>query len=279
MSRNKKWNCIIFLLLASLLLFVSESAATEEFENDATVSHFIANRGTFPDTIDQKWNNSIRNCWLNVKGPSYFRFDKSIRSIGFRNGVSVVEISSAYEGQINDSRIDEIYQKIESYCEENEGISDIPVVFMWAEDEDALKLEYNPYAFENIKDDPDFIAARGSVPTFANENEWMEWSYIVFEARHIDELNNYISNGPLVSYGFNRYKGYIEVGVNKATPEKVNDSLINEIYQIIEEHYDNEGVSDVPVVFMWSGPVIEDTPGFTSLMLILCLLALARLRR
>lgn len=273
-------NILIVLLLACFLSPVSAEAENDSYiEELKNEPNFIASKGTIPETIDQEWNNSIRNCWLNVKGPSYYRFDKSIRSIGFRDGVSVVEVSPAYEGQMNKSRIDEIYQKIEFYCEETKGISDIPVVFIWAEEEDYVSLEYDPDAFENIKEDHDFIAARGSVPTFANEDEWMEWSVIVFEARHIDELSNYISNGPLVSYGFNRYKGYIEVGVDKDTSEKVNDHFIDEIYQIIADHYEKEGIHDVPVVFMWSEPFIEETPGFTPLILFMSLLILVMMKK
>jgi len=241
--------------------------------------NFIASRGTFPEIMDQEWNNSIQNCWLNVKGISYLRFDQSIRNIEFRDGVSVVKISPAYNGQMNESRINEMYQKIESYCEEKEGISDIPVVFMWAEDEDYVTLEHDPEAFENAKYDPYFIASRGSVPAFANEDEWTEWSIIVFEARNIDELNDYLSNSSLESYVFNSYACYIQVDVNRTTSEKINDPLIDEVYQIIADHYEKEGISDVPVVFMWYEPVIGDTPGFTSAMLILCLLLLGGIQR
>jgi hypothetical protein len=180
---------------------------------------------------------------------------------------------------MNEFRINEMYQKIESYCEEKKGISEIPVVFMWAEDEDYVTLEHDPEAFENAKCDPYFIASRGSVPVFANEGEWTEWSIIVFEARNIDRLNDYLSNSSLESYGFNSYACYIQVDVNRTTSEKVNDSFINEIYQIIAEHYEKQGISDVPVVFMWYEPDIGDTPGFTSAMLILCLLLLGGIQR
>lgn len=78
--------------------------------------------------MNQEWNNSIQNCWLNVKCISYLRFDQSIRNIEFRDGVSVVKISPAYDGQMNEFRINEMYQKIESYCEEKKGISEIPAL-------------------------------------------------------------------------------------------------------------------------------------------------------
>ena len=277
-----KWYKYRILFLLSLALLSTSigfaSAATDAFEEYAEDSHFIASRGNLPDTIDQEWKNTIQNCWLNITSPSYYKFDESINSIGNRNDVLTVYLGSGYEGQINDLRIDEMYSKIESYCEENSGISDVPVVFLWAEDEDDLTLEYDSDAFENIKNDVDFVAAFGTVPLFENEEEWSNWSDAVFEARQIDELDQYYTHngGPILSYGFNRYKGYIRIGVDKNAPEKVTDSSINEIYQIVKEHFEEEGVSDIPVVFMWFEPPTEDSPGFTSIMLILCLLIISR---
>ncbi len=43
----------------------------------------------------------------------------------------------------------------------------------------------------------------------------------------------------------------------KNTPESVNESLIDEIYQRIKDHCEQEGISEVPVVFMWGEVPIE----------------------
>ena len=55
----------------------------------------------------------------------------------------------------------------------------------------------------------------------------------------------------LTGYGYN-YRGYIFVAFDPNTLENVNDSIIDEIYLIIEDHCEQEGVSEVPVVFEWS---------------------------
>ena len=273
-----------WFLLTLALLSVSmgfANAETSTFKDYADDSHFIASRGNISNNATQEWDISLQNCWLNMTGISYYKYDESIKSIGGGNGILMVYVGSAYEGEIDELRIDEMYQKIESYCEENNGISDVPVVFVWAEDEDDLIFEYDPSAFENITYSPNFIAARGTVPTFESENEWDNWSNAVFEERQIDELDQYYASqgGILLSYGFNMYSGYIEIEVNKNTPEKVNDSSIDEIYQIIEEHYQNEGISNIPVVFMWGEPMIEDSPGFTSFILVLCISILVKIRK
>ena len=154
----------------------------------------------------------------------------------------------------------------------------------------------------------------GHVPVFADENEWLEWSEKVHEARHVGlEPYNPPHGGPLISYGFKKYSGYIEVGVNKETPDKVNDSSLNEIYQTIAEHFEEAGISDIPVVFVWDLPAqteealleeippteeessssmdtlenknaqdeedsTQTTPSFTSVMLVMCLLVLAKVK-
>jgi hypothetical protein len=288
-------------------LINSQESYLEELTNDP---HFIVKRGTFADTIDQEWENSIVDCWLNLTGPSYYKFDKSIKSVESNNEFLIVYLGSAYKGEVNDSRIDQMYQKIESYCEENMGLSSVPVVFMWAEDEGDLVMVYGPDAFENAKNSSSFVASRGNVPTFLDEDERLQWKDDVFDARNVKELEPYFAyyGGPLVSYSFQRYGGYVKVGVNKDTPEKVNDSSINEIYQIFFDHYEEVGISDIPVVFVWDEvpqtdnsedidepPLMEEdfknentqdgnessqsTPGFTSIMLVLCLLILVKYRK
>jgi hypothetical protein len=51
---------------------------------------------------------------------------------------------------------------------------------------------------------------------------------------------------------------------------------------MIDEKAEEEGINDVPVVFRWSEKdieVTEDTPGFTSMMLVLGLALAIGIRR
>ncbi|WP_321430223.1 hypothetical protein [uncultured Methanolobus sp.] len=304
---NKMWKSLLILFLVAFLSISYASAATDTFEEYAEDSHFIAGRGNSPDTVDQEWKNAMRDCWLNITkevGPSYSEFDSSINSFGGGNDILNVYIGSAYEGQINDSRIDEMYQNIESYCEENCGINDVPVVFMWDEDEEDMPLpDYGPEIFEKAANSSGFVASKGTMPVITDASEKRDWLDLLTHcARGNKEINNYFrsSGGPLLSFG-NYIDGYLEVGLNSATPEKVNESVIDEIYQTIDEAAEEEGVSNVPVVFVWTvgydntiaveSPFVEEdlknestqdnedstrtTSGFTSIMLILCLLIMA----
>lgn len=290
------------------------SDSVKEFAKDPS---FIAFRGTIPETVDQKWKNSITDCWLNLNkiGPSYSEFDKSIKSVAAGH-VIIIELGSAYKGEVDDSRIDEMYQKIENYCEEQEGVSEIPVVFMWAWDEEDLPLpDYGHQIFEQVKNESGFIATRGTMPVITDESEKMEWADSLVNGKRSLPRSEYMPyfvefGGPVTIFGPG-INGYLSVGFDPSTPEKVNESVIDEIYQVIDEHFEQEGINDVPVVFEWVGVPVEDIavvdgpyvnesddsslpgneeeingsettskmPGFTSIMLVLCLLFLFNTRK
>lgn len=264
--------CKWLMLITFVSLFVYSSASADdngfndsksneisepsikEFENDPS---FIAYRGTLPETVDQKWENSIVNCWFNLTqiGPSYSEFDSSIKSVASNNEMLIIELGSAYKEEVNNSRIDEIYQKIEDYCEQQEGIDEIPVVFMWAHDEENLPLpDYGPQIFDEVKNESGFITTRGTMPVITDANKKVEWEETAGNCIHSfrDELDHYMpeNGGPVVGYGYD-YRGYIFVEFDKKSPENVNESIIDEIYQIIDNNCKQEGVSEVPVIFEW----------------------------
>jgi len=275
-----KW--LMLIIFVSLFLHGSASAddseldgsksneisdsSIQEFTND---SSFIAYRGTLPETIDQKWENSIVNCWSNLTrmGPSYSKFDSSITSVASNNKMLIIELGSAYKGKVNDSRIDEIYQKIDDYCEQQEGISEVPVVFMWAHDEENLPLpDYGPQIFEEVKNESGFIATRGKMPVLTDANEKMEWIDLLVKCSQplsrpnsTTGINPYFVKfgGPVNGFGADIH-GYLTISFEPSNPEKVNESVIDEIYQVIDEHFEQEDISDVPVVFEWR-EVVNDT--------------------
>jgi hypothetical protein len=289
----------------------------KEFAND---SSFIAYRGTLPETIDQEWKNSIADCWLNLTriGPSYSEFDSSITSVA-ASDVIIIELGSAYKEEVDDSRIDKIYQKIDNYCEQQEGISEIPVVFMWAQDEEDLPLpDYGPESFEKAKNETGFITTRGTMPIITDADKKMEWTDLLVEcSRSLSRpnsttgINPYFAEfgGPVNGFGAD-INGYLIVGFEASPPEKVNESVIDEIYQIIDEHFEQKGINNVPVVFifveitddlaLYDGPdanksddatlsdndekiagneTTNQMPGFTSIMVILGLLLFLSVKR
>ncbi|MDQ1253255.1 MAG: hypothetical protein QG646_2405 [Euryarchaeota archaeon] len=243
---------------------ISDSSIKELTNN----SLFIAYRGTLPETINIKWENSIVNCWLNLtlEGPSYSKFDKSIESVATNNKVIIIYLGSAYKEEINDSRVDEIYKKIDDYCKQQEGISEVPVIFMWAQDEENLPLpDYGPKAVEEaMKQLSGFITTRGTMPEIHHEEEKREWINSLIEYSRSSsfptELNPYLasSGGPVNMFGAD-INGYLIVGFNSSTPEKVNESVIDEIYQVIDKHFETKGISNVPVVFAFVNTTLTDS--------------------
>ncbi|KAF5044291.1 MAG: hypothetical protein AB7D09_11290 [Methanosarcina sp.] len=152
------------------------------------------------------------------------------------------------------------------------------------------------------------------MPVITDSSGKVEWEEKAGDCIHSfrTELRPYMksSGGSLTGYGYN-YRGYIFVGLDPESPESVNDSIIDEIYLIIEEHCKQEGISEVPVVFEWMGVPVEDIavvdgpyvdeadntnfsgneeeiagnettnqiPGFTSVMFIFGLLSLLIIKR
>jgi|GEM_PF-1536462 hypothetical protein len=127
-----------------------------------------------------------------------------------------------------------------------------------------LPPDYGPFrddVIEGVKKSPFFIATRGSLPNITSDDEKVEWGNSVFKCSQ-SLSNPYSTNtgispyfaefgGPVVLFGYSG-EGYIEVGLESDSPEKVNESIIDEIYQVIDVHCEKEGISNVPVVFVWT---------------------------
>ena len=190
-------------------------------------------------------------------------------------------------------------------------------------DEDLSLPDYGPEVFEEAKKRPEFVAARGTMPVITDASEKREWTDSLVKCSR--SLANPSSTntgilpyfvefgGPVMSFG-TYIDGYLLVQFEGYSSEKVNESLIDEIYQVIDEQCEQEGINDVPVVFMFGGYEREDlavepaddgpdadkaddanlsddeeeiednettnqTPGFTSIMVILGLLILVKIKR
>jgi hypothetical protein len=298
----------------------SGSEVLDEIKKDP---QFIASRGSFSEVSDDYadfFSNPVYLCWSSITEIDQFftEFNDLVIGSSYAGaGYMIVELESDSSEKVNEAAIDEIYQIIDEYCEQ-ESISEVPVVFMWSHIEEDLPLpDYGPQIFEEIKNEPGFIATRGTMPVITDASEKVEWEETAGDCIHSfrDELDPYMleNGGPLVGYGYD-YRGYIFVEFDKKSPEKVNKSIIDEIYLIIDDHCEQEGVSAPPVVFEWGEVPIEDeellpedeipdvdesdganlagneeeiagnetanqTSGFTSIMLVLCLLFLVKTRK
>lgn len=160
--------------------------------------------------------------------------------------------------------------------------------------------DYGPETFEKAKQETWFIAARGTMPVITDDGEKTEWiDLLISRSGNFPEIEQYLieNGGSMGSFGIG-IDGYIAVGFDTDYPEKANESTIDEIYHVIKEHYEKEGIKDVPVVFVWEhivetgeapgdlseeetneNKIEQQAPGFTSPMLILSLLLLMEIKR
>ena len=211
-------------------------------------------------------------------------------------------------------------------------------------EEKVLLPNYGPEMFEIAKNETGFIVVKGEMPVRNQEEEKRKWlnslencslSLVNYNIDKNTGFRKYFADqgGPVESFG-GHMNGYLKVGFESTTPEKVNDSTIDDIYELIKEHCEESGINNVPVVFMWEHETVDlekeyppsdenmitimdengnyitvnesdvyldengnyvlkenenvedasesnaqTTPGFTSIMLVLCILILVKIRR
>jgi hypothetical protein len=281
---------LIILLLACSFVSVSAGAENDSvFKEQKDSPDFIATRGTFPDAPHNSEpgdysSTPLYKCWSNMTETDqlFGEFESYVIGLPYScSGFMIVELESDKREMITETTLDDIYQILDDYCKK-EGINDVPVVFMWSHREESISLpDYGPHIFEEAKKEPAFIAARGTMPVITDEGEKREWTDKLVEcSMATTEIDRYFYKyeGPLLSFGAS-INGYLEVGCYSATPEKINSTVIDEIYGVIDTQSKKEGINDVPVVFMWMEMPTEDSPGFTSIMLVLSLLLLMVMRK
>jgi hypothetical protein len=283
-------NILIILLLACSFVSVSVGAENDSvFKEQKDSPDFIATRGTFPDAPHNSEpgdysSTPLYKCWSNMTETDqlFGEFESYVIGLPYScSGFMIVELEYDKREMIIETTLDDIYQMLDVYCE-NDGISDVPVVFMWSHREESISLpDYGPHIFEEAKKEPAFIAARGTMPVITDEGEKREWTDKLVEcSRGAKEIDRYFyeSGGPLLSFGTS-INGYLKVGCYSATPEKINSTVIDEIYGVIDAQSQKEGINDVPVVFMWMEMPTEETPGFTLMMPILSIFLLTELKK
>lgn len=147
--------------------------------------------------------------------------------------------------------------------------------------------EYSPEAFERIKNNPEVIDIRGNMPNIEQEEEKRKWMNSLCECGYnlVTEIEPYMlsNSGPVVGYSCD-IKGCLMVVLDKNLKNDVDKSLIDEIYHTINTKCEGNGISAVPVVFMWGETPTEDSvqptnlPGFTLATLLIALLALVKIK-
>jgi hypothetical protein len=134
-------------------------------------------------------------------------------------------------------------------------------------EENILLPDYGPGMFEIAKNETGFIVAKGEMPVINQEEEKRKWlnslencslSLVNYNSDKNTGLRKYFADqgGPIESFG-GHMNGYLKVGFESTTPEKVNESTIDDIYELIKKHCEESGINNVPVVFMWEHEVVD----------------------
>ena len=129
----------------------------------------------------------------------------------------------------------------------------------------TAELTFGPETLNELKKDPNFIAAYGNISVFGSLEErkkWLDTLDLIYTEVNIEvnaserEMSEYFyPDGPIISYGFTNM-GVLKVEVNK----EIEKSFMDEIYQIFDSHASRIGVNDVPLVFFRG-----DVPALTEL--------------
>ncbi|MDG6243463.1 MAG: cohesin domain-containing protein [Methanolobus sp.] len=104
--------------------------------------------------------------------------------------------------------------------------------------------------------DPTVLATAGKMPQINTEKECWQWyfrdSYAISDAVR-DDLLPYLQSGALLNMGVSP-DGYFEVRINEGANVDRN-SLMDEVYTLIDREAVNIGINEVPVVFRLASPV------------------------
>ncbi len=109
--------------------------------------------------------------------------------------------------------------------------------------------DFGPHVFDKLKENTDFLAAKGKMPQYTTQEERQNWLHKLDQSRLIvrNDIEPYVyPKGPVICYGWN-IDGYFNVvlyeGIN------VTDSQINEMYNVINKDANKASIQEIPVVF------------------------------
>ena len=124
--------------------------------------------------------------------------------------------------------------------------------------QDGKLPDFGSEVFDAMIKSSKVMQTRGNIPKIELENEKREWLH------KLDQNGKSIRNqmlpymqpeGVLVSYGYN-YQGYATVDILEGS--EVDETLMDEIYEIFDKQGKKMGIQEVPVVFQFT-PQIEMT--------------------
>jgi hypothetical protein len=236
----------------------------------------ITRYGKLPvlETEEQKenWNSALEKLGSEIKdtvASKYMYPHGEVMTCGV-NAKGYFVILFKY-GNVDEPLMNEIYALVDDSAKEM-GIQDIPVEFGYGTYWEEISLEginrwyWFGESTENLSESDintleevmehkptmplhKTIAAYGKIPLLKDQNEiylWQEKLYAI--TAHIREkITPYIERGQIITYGA---RIRLEIEINETLSSEEENTIVKEVYQIIDEEARKQNVLDVPVIFM-----------------------------
>lgn len=237
----------------------------------------IARYGKLPvlktDEQKENWNSTLEDLGNNIKdtvASKYMYPHGEVVTCG-TNSKGYFVILFRY-GNVSESLINEIYSLIDNSAKQID-VQDIPVEFGYGiyREEIPLDSEQGIYHWfgdstENLsesemstlekvmKEKPTTpmdktVAAYGKIPLLKDQNEIITWAdkLSAISGSTQDKITSYMEKGQVIVYGVELTR--LDVGINETLPYEEKNTIVKEIYQIIDEEARKQNVTAVPVIF------------------------------
>jgi hypothetical protein len=238
----------------------------------------ISRYGKLPvlETEEQKenWNSTLEELNNRIKDTvtsKYMYPHGEVMSCG-TNSRGYFVILFKY-GNVDEPLMNEIYTLVDDSAKEM-GVQDIPVEFGYGTYWEEIYLEgINRWYWygentENLSESDintlegdmehrptmplnKTIAAYGKIPLLKDPNEinlWQEKLYTITD-RIQEKIAPYMEKGQIITYGA---RIRLEIEINDTLSSEEKNSIIREVYPIIDEEARKQNITDVPVVFTTS---------------------------
>lgn len=124
-----------------------------------------------------------------------------------------------------------------------------------AEDNVTANLTFGPETFDELKNNSNFIAGYGSIPSFTTVEERYQWmdtlnkimDGVVADTNKKHEFKYFDPIGPVRTYSAT-FDGVMEISINNSTV--TDKAFLDEFYQMIDSKANQMGVKEVPVIFV-----------------------------
>lgn len=124
----------------------------------------------------------------------------------------------------------------------------------------TTELTFGPWTLDELKSNPDFISAYGSIPNFTTSDEKRQWLsnldtiYTKADKNYDKEISKYFyPNGSVIAYGYN-IDGVLKVTIKKG--QKLDKAKENEINNLFSSYGQEIGIKDTPVVFVYGDLIV-----------------------